>query len=645
MPTERQRPFEAFAFIAFLLLAYIVVVRLKFVFLPLLFLGLGSITYAWHPRRALQLFLFLLPLVNSTPAFFFNGYPFNYMAVALFHLSGMALASFWKGEAPRPAFPGRRLYLIFLALLGVSVLFVYLRWSNLVLPARAFLRDTPVAPGGGRLSFACIFPALTLALAALAPLLAILARQVGLREGEALVPLRAGFGLSLLLALVQKWGAPGFMAQSWWALEMKQVNGGFSDFNAFGFFAGALFLYQACKLEERFMYPREAAAPDGGGLRKPPPWSGLLFLATTLAAVFLSGCRTAFLFVLAAALHFILSRKPGTGLKAAVGLLLVLSLMLAGGTLTRRLRGSLAQAARLHPGSGLFQAADLISSGRLAMLRDGARMTARFPLSGIGAGNFLFCLRYLRHGGTAHEDLPLNQYLLVASETGLVGLLLFVLFLAALLKAQEPGAVRLVLAAMAGALLLNNFFWFPEALLLFWLFVALGRPPEQSSLRPRPVLGALVLLAFTAMNIAAFPRLDPRAWAREASTPYDYGFSYPEREGGRTFRWSGAAAGIYVYPGKGSGGTEYVLNCGAPLAAFRGRRQVVEVYWRGKLYESVEFRDNGRRSVRIADAARREGFLEFRVKPTFNLKQLGLGEESRELGVRVFQQIEYKKNY
>ena len=48
-------------------------------------------------------------------------------------------------------------------------------------------------------------------------------------------------------------------------------------------------------------------------------------------------------------------------------------------------------------------------------------------------------------------DLPLNQYLLFFSETGLAGGLAFVFFLAALIWRQKPGAVRFMLAGLAFA--------------------------------------------------------------------------------------------------------------------------------------------------------------------------------------------------
>ena len=146
------------------MLFYVVVIHIHFVILPVFFLGLGLLSYLWSGRKALILFLFLLPLINSTPDIFFNGYPFNYMGVALFYLSGIMIASRLKKEKPEFVFPGYELYLLFLVLISVSVFFVFLRWSSLTLSFLAFLRDTPVAPSGERLSFACIFPVITLAL-------------------------------------------------------------------------------------------------------------------------------------------------------------------------------------------------------------------------------------------------------------------------------------------------------------------------------------------------------------------------------------------------------------------------------------------------------------------------------------------------
>jgi hypothetical protein len=419
------------------------------------------------------------------------------------------------------------------------------------------------------------------------------------------------------------------------------VNGGFSDFNAFGFFAGAMFLHQAAQLIERLPHKEESvaggsAAPagrsfPGGGLAL-----DLMFLAVALVGIFISGCRTAFLFVLAALLRLLLSRRPGRRIKVTAVVLLAVSLLIAGGTLRKRLWRSMAQIADASSSAELVVAIEQVSNARLTMLRDSTRMLARFPASGVGAGNFLFYLKYQHFGEYTWLDLPLNQYLLVFSETGLAGGLAFILFLAALFWRQRAGSARFMLAVMALALLFNNFFWFPEVLLLFWIFVAQEDWTASPALKKSGIWFAVVLTGFVAMNIVDLRALHPVTWARERGTPYDYGFSYAELEKGCEFRWSGEKAGIYLHFGKNDPKAEYRLFCGAPLALLPGKRQTVEVYWRGRPYRQVVFRENGEYMLRIEDKDHAEGFLEFRVRPAFNLKRLGLGPERRDLGVQVF---------
>ena len=158
------------------------------------------------------------------------------------------------------------------------------------------------------------------------------------------------------------------------------------------------------------------------------------------------------------------------------------------------------------------------------MLRDSLRMIARFPLSGIGAGNFLFYLKYLRFGEKFYEDLPLNQYLLITSETGLVAGLLFFLFLVAQLKWQKPGVICFVLAAIAFALFFNNFFWFPECLLLFWIFLAGSDRRSVPERRWWSGMQWVLVIGFVAFNVADFPALHPKTLIREKNGAYEYGF-------------------------------------------------------------------------------------------------------------------------
>jgi hypothetical protein len=646
------------ALLSMAMLSFVVIIHIRFVILPVFFLALGMSTGLWSGRKALVLFLFLLPLINSTPDIFSNGYPFNYMGIALFYLSGILIASRLKKEKPAFVFPGYGLYLLFLVLISISVFFVFLRWSNLTLSPLAFLRDTPVAPSGERLSFACIFPVITLALFSLTPFLASMLRYWKFKENEIFIPLKAGFCLSFLLALVQKLSAHDFMAQDWWRLKINQVNGGFSDFNAFGFFAGVMFLYQALQLTDKLPGSKAIATHDktessgriprltssaGLGLKILLP--GILFLMTTEAAIFLSGCRTAFLFVLLAVIYLIFSKKITFLIKALVILLLAISFFAAGGTLKKRLQQTVVQTAgiaaagghketadqtaRISTAADPFGAVDKVGSGRLAMLRDSVRMIARFPVSGVGAGNFLFYLKYFHFGDNAYMDLPLNQYLLIFSETGLAAGLLFILFLVVLLKRQVPGIARSVLAAIAFALFFNNFFWFPECLLLFWIFLAGNDCRGVPETKSKHGLAWALVIVFIAFNVLDFRALHPQNLNRQKGVAYDYGFWPGEKNKRGQFSWTGQAAGKY-FPDYAARG--FALFCEAPQDWLRKKNITVELFWRAKLFKKLVFNKNRFEKFKLPH--RQRGFLEIRVHPTFNTKALNLGADARELGVQ-----------
>ena len=259
-----------------------------------------------------------------------------------------------------------------------------------------------------------------------------------------------------------------------------------------------------------------------------------------------------------------------------------------------------------------------------------------FPITGIGTGNFVFWVMATHKGKFLHH-LPANQYFFITASTGLIGLLVFILFCFGLFRCKK-WPEKWLLGTFLFLLIFNDYLWFSEIFLVFWLFCSLG---ENSEKKP-PVLKKYasvfyvgIFLVFLLFNLLNLSDLHPKTWAREASTPYDYGFSYPEKESNRSFRWTGAEAGFYVYLNKSSPRVLYKLICSAPLPSLNGQQQAVDVYWRGRFYQRVIFHENGEYSLWVEDAQHREGFLEFRVHPAFNLKKLGLGPESRELGVQV----------
>jgi len=607
---------------SFLAATATIVVHLRFIVLPLSLFLLGSISYLVAGRGSLYLFLFLLPLVNSLPKLFFNGYPFNYMAMAMFLLAGMGASSLLRKERLSFDFQGSRIYLVFLALLWISASFVFLRWSNLFHSFPAFFRDTPITPDGQRLSFGVIFPVATLFLFSFSPLLRALLGYHRFSVRQALPPLSLGLSLSVGFAVVQKTLAPGFLHQKWWLESLGHVNGGFSDFNAFGFFSGLVFLWQAVTLiddwQEVKAWRRIAAMP---------------LLLASLAGIYLSGCRTALLLVLAAVAYVLFSRKIPLLLRGVFVSLLIILFLAAGGALKSRLIDSFGRLQNLKSRPDLMQGLDNLTFGRIMMIKNSYSLIRRFPLQGVGAGNFLFYLKYDNYQKEYWEDLPLNQYLLILDELGLIGLAVFLLFLWSLSRAITRSE-RFLLLSASFALLFNFFLWFPECLLLFFiLFTAKtmnNSPPPRK--RYWGTAGVIFVLALSLLgHTISWRSLEPVGWSKEKGTIYDYGFWYPEKGPAGEFRWSLSSAGIFLFK---DNPPRIRLSCAAPLSLLPGGRQEIRIFWRGKFQRTVLFREN--RDVIWEPPTGQSGFWEIRVRPTFNLKAMGRGEEGRDLGVQVY---------
>jgi len=611
--------------LSLLLMGFTVIIHLSFWHLPLFFLALGAISWWRAPRRAMALFLFLLPAINATPALFWNGYPFNYMAVSLFYLSGMGLVMMFREGLPpvRPKF--FRYYGYFLAIVFLSAFFLFIRWSNVTLPGRAFLANTPVEPEGSKLAFAVIFPALTLALFAISPLVFLLIRQVKFGQKKVFHWLGAGYLVSFAIAVVQLFIDGTFLTQGRWLTKgIPQVNGGGSHFNAFGLFSGLIFLYFACRLMRRFsLYP-------------------LVVTLAALMGIFLSGCRSAFLAIPLWMVLVLADKRINTRIKfLGIGILILL-IAGAGGSLRQRLSGSLIKFTRLMVRENKVDLLDELSTGRVTLFKKSYRMVAAHSISGVGSGNFLFYLKRLNRSGPALEDLPLNHYLLILAENGLFGLAAFVGFLISLFAFCRRPFNRnfmVLLGFLLFVLLLNNFLWLPEIIIFFWILPSLQTYRETVAARYRgkgPVFVGLLLMGLlVGFHLANQHELHPKVWARGAETRYDYGFWYPEKDPvGITFRWTRSRAGIYIYLNDQGESEQYRLFCGAPLARLPGRRQTVDIYWRGKLYRQVAFTENRGEYFRITDPDHREGFLEFRVHSTFNLEEMGLSPESRDLGIQ-----------
>lgn len=591
-----------------------------FVIFPLLCVLLGILLRIILKKNHLLVFSFLIPILPAFAGFISSGFPKNYLLLPLFVLIGIVIAdSIINKEffaAGKEAIP--RHYIYYLLILSISFIFVILRWSNLTLSSLAFFKDTPIAPTGQRISFGIIFPVVELALFSLSPLYyLLLKRQPDLRR--ILIALLSGQSLSIFCSLFQR-----LQGKKTYQLLISGLS---SDPTAFGFLS-ALAILLSWYLHSHYNYKK----------------MGILFAFISLLGILNSATRIGLLAVILVFFLFIFSAKKKVLSFFLIGALLTISLLLylhflykPGSNFLTRLKVNYGVFNKsLKQGKIDLKSILKLASGRGTLFHYSWECLHSFPLTGVGSGNFVFWVM-AAHKGNFFHHLPANQYFFITSSVGLPGLFIFLLFCSGLLTGKK-WPEKWLLGAFLFLLVFNDYLWFPEIFLVFWLFAALGEKPEEHT----PVLSkrlkafnAGVFLLFVVFNLQNFSRLHPKTWAYETRTNYDYGFSYPEKDGGREFRWSGEKAGIYTYLDKNNPKAEYKLFCGAPLSLLPGKRQSVDIYWRGKLCRQVVFRENGEYSVQVEDADRSEGFLEFRVQPAFNLKEMGLGAESRNMGVQV----------
>ena len=260
-----NRLFWSSSVVVFIIAVIKIVFHLEFWVLPVVFFAIGLTTTLVNRQFSLYLFVFLFPFINSSPALFNTEYPFNYLAPALFLLSGMVIASLVNhiknpktGEGPSLVLDkGFYPYYLFLVVLFISAVFVFLRWSNISLSSTAALcADTPVAPDHPlspdiqRLSFGSVFPVVSLFIYFISPYIFFYVKKIKPPEKVVFKWLSYGFYVSIGLAIFQKISGRSLISDRI-GKELKQFYGGFSDFNAFGFFAGVMFLWSTYEIKNK----------------------------------------------------------------------------------------------------------------------------------------------------------------------------------------------------------------------------------------------------------------------------------------------------------------------------------------------------------------------------------------------------------
>ena len=612
-----------------------IVIDIGFYEIPIFFLLLGFITYLLKAKKSLNLFIFLLPLVTAFPYFFPNGFPYNYMAVLLFYLSGILIASVVKREKLDFNYSWSIYYLFFLIIIWISAVFVFLKWSNITINSLAFLKDTPVEPGGTRVSFSSIFPILTLFLFSVSPYIAVLLKKNKIFREQIFIFLLPGYCISVLISLYQMFVDQHFLKMKMnFKAEADQFSGGFSDFNSFGFFSGVMFLSLSIFLID-YLHKKE---------NKNESLKTICFYITgiifSLIGIFVSGSRAAFIYIISSLLIFFFSKKVKKRVKLVALILILVFLLAGGGVLKRRVSNTFDRFYSSFSSDNFIQTLDKASNYRITMFQNSFMILKNYPIAGVGTGGFLFYLKDLKFGQKYLEDLPLNHYLLIFDEGGFIALLAFLLIFITIITNLKDKFYSILVATIYITLFFNNYFWFPEALLIFWIIVSIGGKDDIS---PEPIkkwrvfTGIALISIFIVANINTFNDLHPVNLTTGKNVLYDYGFWYPERDNNNNkYYWSKAESGLYLPISEAGVSKRIKISCGAPLSNLKNNLQNLKIFWKGELFREVDFRENKSIELVIKDLPDSGGFLEFRVLPTFNLKKLGISEETRNLGIKVF---------
>jgi len=593
--------------------------HLGFVILPLLCVLSGILLRTILKKNHLLVYSFLIPILPVFASFNSSGFPHNYFILPLLVLTGIVIAdSIINKEilsAGKETIP--RHYIYYLLILSISFIFVILRWSNILLSKMAFLKNTPVDISGERLSFAIIFPILELALFVLS-LPYFVFCQSSSNKNKLVIAFLSGQCISILFALGQ------YVLIKPLTTAYNMVIGLASDPTAFGMLCAISFImawYLGKKESFKITY---------------------FFGIVSLIGIIISATRVAYIALLI--IPFIGFRKIKKSAIWIFGILalLIIAIVFIGtvktdqGNSVTKIERTLAAIKNLANGSqerniainSIMSRRDLIWGYALAAIK-------QFPLTGIGAGNFLFWGK-TQYGINYIHHLAANQYFFVAVSNGLLGLGLFILFIISILL-KKSWLEKIVILVLLLMFVFNDYLWFSEVFLGFWLICSLGEEKEtqKAGKKEKSFILALVLL-FIIVNILNNSALLPNNWLKTAGVKYDYGLYYVEQENGRQFQWTGEKAGIYITLNEHGRNDNFRLVCGAPAELLKKRGQTVDIFWRGRFFKRVVFRDNNEYAIAIKDKEHRDGFLEFRVWPGFSLSRMNLGEETRLLGVQLF---------
>lgn len=208
--------------------------------------------------------------------------------------------------------------------------------------------------------------------------------------------------------------------------------------------------------------------------------------------------------------------------------------------------------------------------GRLGFLRAGMRMVATHPLAGIGEGRYYRDLPLYKDAELwiDHENAH-DYFLQVASETGLVGLGLFLSVLAMALARRRPEDCpgwRAALTAFLLTMLAGNALLLPVIGIVFFLLLA-SLPPGRNELRRRVPLAAGILV----LAVVVWGGIRLREAFKQPSRFHGYGISPVAEVGGPGGRPQFWTDDLFAVPANAA------IFISEPNALYSGRTRVKEV--------------------------------------------------------------------
>jgi len=432
---KNKKIFLFSSLLVFLIYLFTLIFNFKICFLPLIFLLLGFAIRFIFRSNYLIVFSFLIPVISSFAFFENKGFPFNYLLLPLIMFVGIYIGEFFinKNRAFNILNNLDKYYQLFLLIILISFIFVILKWSNLTIASFSFFKDTPVSPNNIRLSFGIMFPIIYLALFNISYIYFLYLKNIEVKR-KIIIAFLFGHSVSIIFSYFQNF------------LKIKiffanEYNGFASDASSFGFLSSIsllLSVYIISKYKDKFY--------------------GILFVFISLLGIVNSQSRVGLIAVLF--LIFLCFLRLEKKLKIVLLLILLVGVFVF---INFIFNSKSVDKFKLLPeikynietvkkvvkardfSKGSFK---ILASGRNLLWGYSIDIFKNFPLIGVGAGNYVFWVMYDNYEKGFFHDLPGNQYLFFSSSIGLIGLIVFLMFLINIMRKKRGIELYLLLCVL-----------------------------------------------------------------------------------------------------------------------------------------------------------------------------------------------------